>query len=1224
MKLPNLITKSLLAAGLFAAGASAPAQPANDQFANRIGVTGTNFIVQGTTVGSVPDPAEPYQRTVWWEWTAPTDGEVMITRRQGEYRYDCTVFIGTNLPGLQPVASLDYNHLLATTFSVEAGVKYQLAVGSWYQLPVGLNLQLIPHPPHQSFASRISLGTGDIQVHGTLGSFTNGFPDSIEGTMYGLVWYSWTAATSGPISLKLEVEPGMSASPRNWVSLSVFTGDQEDQLSTVVRSDTGAAYGQHYGAEVTFTAQAGTTYQIAVSGKPFPGAFDLSVLRSAAPEVMLVNPPLDSTFHLGDTIPLRALAFDPEGHAESVDFFWVWSATPHMPDIVGYYEQIASVTNWPFTADWKPETPGRFELLARAEDGLGARRCSPTVAINVRPSNDDFASRISLTGASLTTTGYCGNASRQPGEPQEAGQATAWWSWTAPQTGPVTITIEPSYNLAVFSGDDLSNLVLVTNGAARVVFSATAGTAYQIAVALDPTADPSAAIYGEGRVELTFTPSLPPSVTITSPAYYTTVVLGTNFEVTVAVVPGGAAIQRVEFYTDGDLLGVAANAPFSFTVTNAGATWWGSYHLKACVIDANGLDAWSEEVVVLADPAPPSNDNFADRIVLTGASVTATGNVAYATSESGEPPPGLSAWWSWSAPASGAYTVTDAGLSGTLSIFTGNSVTNLTLVAVGTNMNGLRRAVIQAVAGTSYALDVSGGGVAQISIVPSLPPKVRFLQPTNTLDVISGQPIHLAAEATDADGVVTNVDFYLWTSEAGYRWLGAATNVPYAINVSLETTNWLSGSLWADATDNAGLRTSSDGAGITVHPPPAANDNFADRIELSGVSLVATGTTAYATREPGEPNYNQQSAWWAWTAPTSGPATIAFTQGEAGTYLTVYAGDSLTNLTQVAQWVNRDGGLPGWLTFNAQAGTNYKIAVSSWGSAVAFRLAMSQPPTVALLSPTNLAVVLFGGSVMLEAGASDPEGALSRVDFYIDGTRVGTATNAPYRFEFRPKWFHYTYGLVAVATDDQGLSTRSAEVTFTVEPPPAPNDDFAHRVPLSGFMVRAGWENPHFTDGVAWWTWTAPASGTVTIRGRDLGYGKISIYSGTGPEVTDLTLVREGSNPGFTFEAVAGTIYQIAAEHLMSTSFMPLFYLALDNPQAALIDQIGWSAGGELLLHVTTLSQQPWWLQASTNLVDWQTISTNASGNQVFEFADPEGRAYPARFYRLLGGDHSE
>jgi hypothetical protein len=111
------------------------------------------------------------------------------------------------------------------------------------------------------------------------------------------------------------------------------------------------------------------------------------------------------------------------------------------------------------------------------------------------PPNDNFASATVISGAQGTTNGANIRATREPGEPNHAGNAggaSVWYNWTSPTNGSVTIdTIGSAFDtlLAVYTGTVVSNLTSVASdngsaggGASRVTFSATSGTVYRIAV----------------------------------------------------------------------------------------------------------------------------------------------------------------------------------------------------------------------------------------------------------------------------------------------------------------------------------------------------------------------------------------------------------------------------------------------------------------------------------------------------------------------------------------------------------------------------------------------------------------------------------------------------------------------------------------------------------------------------------------------------------------------
>jgi hypothetical protein len=54
--------------------------------------------------------------------------------------------------------------------------------------------------------------------------------------------------------------------------------------------------------------------------------------------------------------------------------------------------------------------------------------------------NDFFAQRILLAGPTILSTANFTGATREPGEPHNAGQSL-WWEWTAPATGAVAVEV---------------------------------------------------------------------------------------------------------------------------------------------------------------------------------------------------------------------------------------------------------------------------------------------------------------------------------------------------------------------------------------------------------------------------------------------------------------------------------------------------------------------------------------------------------------------------------------------------------------------------------------------------------------------------------------------------------------------------------------------------------------------------------------------------------------
>src|SRR5260221_211428 len=84
------------------------------------------------------------------------------------------------------------------------------------------------------------------------------------------------------------------------------------------------------------------------------------------------------------------------------------------------------------------------------------------LSTQAQPANDNFANAWTLSGTVITTNASTAGASKEPGEPNHAGNGGArsiWFNWTAPKSGQIrvdTIGSSGGFNndtlLAIFTG----------------------------------------------------------------------------------------------------------------------------------------------------------------------------------------------------------------------------------------------------------------------------------------------------------------------------------------------------------------------------------------------------------------------------------------------------------------------------------------------------------------------------------------------------------------------------------------------------------------------------------------------------------------------------------------------------------------------------------------------------------------------------------------------------
>ena len=117
--------------------------PANDSFSNRIVLTGSSITANGSNQGATKEQSEPNHaansggRSVWWSWTAPTNGVVTIDTVGSSFDTLLAVYAGAALSTSDAIFRLvaaenDTGDLSGgasrVNFFATAGVEYQIAV----------------------------------------------------------------------------------------------------------------------------------------------------------------------------------------------------------------------------------------------------------------------------------------------------------------------------------------------------------------------------------------------------------------------------------------------------------------------------------------------------------------------------------------------------------------------------------------------------------------------------------------------------------------------------------------------------------------------------------------------------------------------------------------------------------------------------------------------------------------------------------------------------------------------------------------------------------------------------------------------------------------------------------------------------------------------------------------------------------------------------------------
>ena len=584
--------------------------------------------------------------------------------------------------------------------------------------------------------------------------------------------------------------------------------------------------------------------------------------------------------------------------------------------------------------------------------------------------SDFFASCVTLNGSVGSQSDNNSFATKEPGEPNHAGNAgghSLWYCWTPTNNATANFdTIGSTFDtlLAVYTGNSVSNLSLVvsnddiagaTNRQSKVSFVPTPGVTYHIAV------DGFGGATGELVLNWNQTGTALPDLIIWGPSVSPLIVQVTFASNDCAVVEGcelPGTRRLLSWSTElrnigtGDLVVGDPSTNKLFVWANCHQHWhfeqFAEYHLldtnMNVVTNAFGhkVGFCIEDVNKWNPSAPPLKYNCNFQGIQAGwADVYPGYDTIY---------PVACQYMDITDVAPGSY-ILQLIVNPAALIQESNFANNTTLVAVN----------IPPVSGSC----------------PSAPPNDNFANGTvvtttpwsssefnNCATGETGEPDfsgHASRKsvwfnwtpASNQTAVVTTKKSDFDTLLAVYTGnsLGSLSlvasnddiipNVWIQSAVSFNATAGTTYHIWVDGYSNSFSSGTVSVGTVVLNVNPAGNDDFANAYTISGVAGTTNSYLIGASKEFHEPAHGGDvgghSIWYKWIAPSNGPVDVNTIGSDFDTTLAVYTGTVVTNLTVVASNDDDPGGqgaVTSRLWFNAAAGTTYRIAVDGFGGVI--------------------------------------------------------------------------------------------------------------------------------------------------------------------------------------------------------------------------------------------------------------------------------------------------
>lgn len=782
----------------------------------------------------------------------------------------------------------------------------------------------------------------------------------------------------------------------------------------------------YFGIPVATGTYAGTPIAVPMSGLSAGEIFNAFVVRTVtggsantAPTVAISSPGNGAVYTAPATVSISVNAADPNGSISKVEIFQGANL-------------LATLTSAPFNFAWNNVGVGSYSLTAKATDNSGAVSASSPVAINVN-SAPNIPPTVSIASPANNAT------------------------FTAPAN--ITITanaadsdgtiskVEFYQGTTLLGSDATAPYSFAWNGLAAGTYSLTC-----------KATDNSGAITTSAAVSVTVNPApnVPPTVSIASPANSATFTAPANITITANATDSDGTISKVEFYQGTTLLGSDTTAPYSFAWNGVAV---GTYSLTCKATDNSGAVTISTPVAVTINPTPNIPPSVSIASPANNSTFTAPANITITANASD---------------SDGTITKVQFYQGSTLLATVASAPYSIAWPNVATGTYSLTVKATD----NSGAVTTSTPVVVSVNPTPNVPPSVAIASPANNTTFTSPASITIAADVTDSDGTIAQVEIY-----DGATLLATIFSSPY--NFVWNNASVGSHSLSARATDNSGASMTS--ALVSVDVAPVVNVPPTVSLSSSAASSILT-------------------------APADVTLTALAQDSDSGiSLIEILEGNVVLGSSSVSPYNLTMTALPaGTYTFNARAtdaagGTAISspivVVVNAPGNPVP-----NLSPTVVIPSPANNSSFTDPATFTVVVNAADADGTVVLVEL-LDGTGViGSSANAPYTFDLKGVMAG-TYQFTARATDNSGTVTLSAPITVVVVPSQDQLPQVSITSPQTGSMLSA----------------TASISLTVSANDPDGTVAKLEYFQGR-----TLLAAGPGNFTSFTWNNVAAGNYTLA------------------------------------------------------------------------------------------------